>query len=155
MMPRAARRAALFVATGGYSGYAPIAPGTAGTLVAVPVFFVCAGLGVPAYLAVCCGLCVMAIIVSGSAERQFGRKDPPQVVIDEIAGYLITMATFPPDWRYAAAGFVLFRLMDIVKPYPANRINDRMDGGAGVVLDDVVAGIYANLLLQAVRWLAG
>ena len=95
----------------------------------------------------------LSIWVAHLAETVFSEKDPQIVVIDEIAGLLVAMAAVPLRPGYVVAGVVLFRLFDIMKPFPANRINDRMTGGAGIVLDDVVAGVYANLVLQAARLL--
>ncbi len=146
------RRGVVFLATGCLSGYLKPAPGTFGTLAAVPLFFLCASLPIPVYCGIVAVSLVVAVVVSDAAEKLLGKKDPSIVVIDEIVGYLITMATFGPDWRYIVAGFFLFRIFDIVKPYPAGLINSKMRGGAGIVLDDVVAGIYANAVLQVVRW---
>ena len=145
------RGAVIFLSTGAFSGYAPVMPGTVGTLVGVGVFLLLSGCSVPVYLVFTVFFTAFAVWVSGKAERIFEKKDPSAVVIDEIAGYLIAMAALPPDWGYMAAGFFLFRVFDIVKPYPANRINDRMPGGPGIVLDDAVAGIYANLVMQVWR----
>ena len=145
------RGAIIFLSTGGGSGYAPFMPGTAGTAVGVAVYVLFSFFTVPVYLFVTTAFVFLSILVSHKAEQLFEKKDPPEVVIDEIAGYLVTMATFPPDWIYMAAGFVFFRIMDIAKPYPAGLINSRTRGGMGIVLDDIVAGVYANLLLQAVR----
>ncbi len=150
-MSGVSRRAILFFSTGFYSGYAPFAPGTFGTAVAVPLYALIVRLHPALSLAITCAVIAAAFPLSELTERYLGRKDPPQVVIDEIAGYLVTMLSFPPDWRYLAAGFVVFRIMDIVKPYPADRINRSVRGGPGIVLDDIVAGIYANLILQALR----
>ena len=154
-MTRLARSAVLLCATGGGAGYLPWAPGTWGTLVAVPLFVLLAGLPAPAYLALTLAFCLLAIPIASAAARLLQRHDPGQVVIDEIAGFLVTMALLPPDWRLIAAGFVLFRLLDIVKPWPANRINDCMPGGCGIVLDDIVAGLYAAAVLHAACRLLG
>lgn len=141
----------LFLATGCGAGYAPIAPGTAGSAVGVLLFYILSPLPLAWYLAIIVFVTLGAIRFSGKAEKILGTKDPPQVVIDEIAGQLITLALLPPNWQYMLAGFLLFRLFDIIKPWPANTINRDMHGGAGIVLDDVVAGFYANLLLQIAR----
>ena len=141
----------IFLSTGAFSGYVPVMPGTAGSAAGIAVFYLLSFFSIPVYFLLTALFIFLSIWSAGKAEQLFREKDPPRVVIDEIAGYLITMATFPPDWRYVFAGFVIFRIMDILKPYPANRINDRVQGGLGIVLDDVVAGLYANLILQAVR----
>jgi phosphatidylglycerophosphatase A len=92
---------------------------------------------------------------SGSvAERHFGRTDPGQVVIDEVAGMLVTLFLNPVGWRGAAGAFLLFRLADILKPYPARRL-ERLHGGFGIMADDVMAGIYANLGLRLCIWAFG
>ena len=141
----------VFFSPGAFSGSIPVMPGTAGTIAAIPLFLLISLLPISLYLIITLLFVFFAVWISGNAERIFKKHDPPEVVIDEIAGYLIAMATFYPDWKYIVAGFVLFRIMDIIKPYPANRINDNLKGGQGIVLDDVVAGIYANLILQATR----
>lgn len=141
-------KAALCLATGFFVGRAPFAPGTFGSLLALPL---CAGLarldsglgaiGAAAFLA-------PAIWAAGRAEKLLGRKDAPAIVVDEIAGMLIALAGLPFSVFNAVAGFVVFRLMDIFKPFPAGRIDSRMRGGVGIVLDDVVAGLYTNFLLR-------
>jgi phosphatidylglycerophosphatase A len=92
----------------------------------------------------------LACWVSERAEVLLGRKDSPRIVIDEVAGYLITMAFLPCNLATIAGGFLFFRVLDIIKPPPANWINRKMRGGWGVVLDDAVAGVYSNLLLRLV-----
>lgn len=141
----------LFLATGCGAGYAPFAPGTAGSAVGVALFYFLSPLPLPWYLAILVTGTLAAIWCSGRAEKIIGANDPPQVVIDEIAGQLITLAALPAHWTYMLGGFFLFRLFDVIKPWPANKINRDMHGGAGIVLDDVVAGIYANVLLQVAR----
>ena len=136
------------IATGGGAGYAPVAPGTAGTLVAVPIAWALADVTWITY-----GLVVLAITLGGiacarAADRAWGTHDSGRIVIDEIAGYLVTMAAVDRHRPLLlAAGFVLFRVLDIVKPPPAGWIDRRMPGGAGVVLDDVMAGAYGGVLL--------
>ena len=131
----------------------PRAPGTWGTLVG----------GVPAYLALAAlppllagaggvALVLLAVVVAGRAERALGVHDPAVITIDEVAGFLVTMAGAPAEPRYVVAGFVLFRVFDIVKPFPANRIDRQVPGGWGTVLDDCVAGLYGWLVLGALRW---
>jgi phosphatidylglycerophosphatase A len=86
------------------------------------------------------------------AERHFGRSDPGQVVIDEVMGMLITLFLNPVGWLGALAGFLLFRIFDVIKPYPANRL-EQLHGGIGVMADDAMAAVYANLVLRAaLRW---
>ena len=144
------RRFIIFLATGAYSGFSPIMPGTAGSVVGVLLFIIIASLSMPVYLLTILAFIALSVWVSERAEKIFEKEDASQIVIDEIAGYFVTMAFLPCDWKYIAAGFVLFRIFDITKPYPANRINDNVHGGVGVVFDDIVAGVYANLVLQAI-----
>ena len=150
-MRRAARSLVLFFASGCCAGYAPVAPGTAGSIVGLLLFYVLAPLPTALYCAVTCIFTLLAIGLAGKAEKFLGVNDPPLVVIDEIAGQLITLAALPAHWIYMLAGFFLFRLFDIIKPWPANKINRDMHGGSGIVLDDVVAGLYANFVLQLAR----
>ena len=147
-MTRPSLRPSILLATGFGAGYAPVAPGTAGSAQGVLLFFILSQLSLSLYLGITVLITLFAIWSSGVAEKACGRKDPPHVVIDEIAGQLIALAALPANWKFMLAGFLLFRLFDIVKPWPANMINRDMPGGAGIVLDDVVAGVYANLLLQ-------
>ncbi len=137
------------LATGFYTGYTPVMPGTAGTIACIPVFFI-TSLFFPLYyyLVFTVLFVLFSIWISGKAEAQSDKKDPSEIVIDEMAGFLVAMATFPPQLLYIATGFILFRLFDIFKPFPAGRINKKMTGGKGVVLDDVVAGVYANVVMQ-------
>ena len=138
-----------FLASGFFSGHIPFAPGTCGTLVAIPVYLLLVNsLQGWLYAGAVIVLTLAAIWISGLAETIYGRKDPPQVVIDEIAGFMLTMTAIPPDAIYIIMGFILFRIFDILKPQPAGWINERMRGGSGIVLDDVIAGLYANIVLQ-------
>ncbi|HWM86504.1 MAG TPA: phosphatidylglycerophosphatase A [Kofleriaceae bacterium] len=149
--PRGIRsRAAVVVSTVFGIGYAPIAPGTWGTAAAVPLVLASAGLTQWGYLALCACVTVVAIAAAGEASRAFGQHDCQRIVVDEVAGYFWTMvAVDRTDPVMLLAGFVLFRAADMLKPPPARAIDDRMTGGAGVVLDDVVAGIWAAAALVA------
>jgi phosphatidylglycerophosphatase A len=141
-----------FVGSGAYLGYIPFAPGTAGTIAGIPLFlWVFSRFSPGLYLLSLAAFFFMAVWVAERAEILFHALDSRKIVIDEITGFLCTMFLVPAQAGYLIAGFILFRIMDIVKPYPANIINSRMRGGFGVVLDDVVAGIYANLILQVIR----
>lgn len=141
----------LFLATGAYSGYAPIASGTVGSLVAIPLIFLSAQLFafsvalhlVTIVLAVAC-----ACWVAGAADHELGEHDSGKIVIDEIVGFLVAMAAMEISlWRLLFA-FFLFRLFDIVKPQPARFFDEKVPGGVGVVLDDVFAGLYTNLIVR-------
>jgi phosphatidylglycerophosphatase A len=127
-------------------GYAPIAPGTFGSAAGLIIWWL-----LPAS-PVIQAIAIVAIFFAGSwggsiAERHFGRTDPGQVVIDEVMGMLITLFLNPVGWIGAVAGFLLFRIFDVIKPYPANRL-ERLHGGFGVMADDGMAAIYANLVLR-------
>ena len=135
------------LATGFGSGFAPFAPGTAGTVVAIPVYLIFSPLSWPLYLLSALALTFLAVYVSQEAEKLFQKKDAPQIVIDEIAGFMWTMFLAAPTGWHILLGFVFFRLFDIVKPFPARFFQSRLPGGYGIVLDDMAAGIYANLSL--------
>lgn len=138
---------ALPLATAAGVGYVPFAPGTFGSAVGLLLWAI-----LPPSPAVH-ATTIVALFVAGAwsgtiAEQHFGRSDPAQVVIDEVVGMLITIFLNPIGWRGAAGGFLLFRLADIIKPYPVNRF-ERLHGGMGVMADDAVAAVYANLILRA------
>lgn len=152
---RVGRGCVLFFATGAGTGYAPVMPGTAGSAVGILVYILLAGLSPKLYIALVCLITMTAIWLSSVAAQLFSCNDPPQVVIDEICGMLVTLLGLPAVWYYVVAGFLLFRVFDVIKPFPANRINNRMHGGAGIVLDDIVAGIYANVVLHGIRYVIG
>ncbi|HTE54254.1 MAG TPA: phosphatidylglycerophosphatase A [Kofleriaceae bacterium] len=146
-----ATRASILVATVLGVGYAPIAPGTWGTAVAVPLVWIASDLPQWGYLALCVAVTAVAIAASAGADRAFGEHDSGKIVVDEVAGYFWTMlgASQRGDWLLLLVGFVLFRVADIFKPPPARAIDRRMSGGPGVVLDDVVAGWWAAAALWA------
>jgi phosphatidylglycerophosphatase A len=152
-MNNSGRRVVLFLATGAFSGYTPIMPGTAGSVIGIGLFLVLSQLNYLAFLCITLSFIFLSILIAEKAATIINKPDPSIIVIDEIAGYLVTMITFPSHWLYIAAGFVLFRLLDIAKPYPINWIDTNVSGGLGIVLDDVAAGIYANLILQLLRLL--
>jgi phosphatidylglycerophosphatase A len=131
------------------SGFSPLVPGTAGTVVGIPLYWLFSFFPWPIWLISILAFTCLAWYVSDEAERLFGRKDAPCIVIDEIAGLQWTLFLVTPTVSHVALGFVLFRLFDIVKPFPARLFQDRLPGGCGVVADDLAAGVYANLVLQA------
>ncbi len=138
-----------FISSFFYLGYSPIAPGTVGTLAGVALFYALSSFQFSprGYLLFLLGFIIFSIWVSGEAEAVFGQKDPSQVVIDEVCGYLVTMFLVQPSWVNIIVGFFLFRFFDIVK-LPPGRTLERFKGGAGIVMDDILAGIYANIILQ-------
>jgi phosphatidylglycerophosphatase A len=134
------------------SGYVPVAPGTAGTAAAIPVWWVLSAGPAWAYLAATLVIALTGMAAAQRAGRYFGVADSGHIVIDEVAGYLITMSLLPRTAFAAITGFVLFRICDILKPWPA-RVFDRQPrwkNGAGVVLDDVFAGVWAFVLTWGV-----
>ena len=139
--------------TGFYTGYFPIAPATFSTLtLGVAVYLLISPLSIYIYGALTLILFVLSIFLSDKSEKIFQQKDCSHIVIDELVGFLITMFLVPFGWTNLLLGFFFFRFFDIVKPPPANFFNNRKKGGLDVVLDDVIAGIYSNLLLQVVHY---
>jgi phosphatidylglycerophosphatase A len=140
----------LLFAAGFGAGYSPIAPGTAGTLLSIPIYLVLSRIPFPLYELTLVTFFFLSSWISDQAQRYWGKKDDPRIVIDEMMGFLITMLWLPKTTLFIVLGFFLFRFFDIVKPPPI-RILERVKGGYGVVLDDVLAGIYANIILQIVH----
>lgn len=129
------------------AGLVPKAPGTFGTLAGLPLVVLTRCLG-PLYQAVFLFVFIcLAIWASGRSHRLLGREDPSEVVIDEVAGYLLALFFLPLSWLTVSLGFLLFRIMDIWKPFPIKRI-EAIKGGPGIVLDDLAAGLYANLIMR-------
>jgi phosphatidylglycerophosphatase A len=131
------------------AGLAPRGPGTAGTLVAVPVYLVMAGLPVPIYLALTAIGFVVGLWICQATTRDLGIHDHPAIVWDEIIGYLVAMTAAPPGWPWPLMGFLLFRLFDIAKPWPISVLDRRLRGGLGIMSDDLAAGLAAWLVLQS------
>jgi phosphatidylglycerophosphatase A len=148
-------RLAIFICTFGYVGYFPIAPGTAGSLAGLAVFALLrwAGLGWPADAAVIIVFFALGVWSGTHAERHFGTTDPGPGVIDEVVGMLVTLFLVPASWPAAFAGFLVFRVLDVVKPYPASRF-ERLPGGLGMMADDLMSAAYSNLVLHALVWIA-
>jgi len=144
------RRLALLLATWWGVGYVPRAPGTAGTIAAIPFFLLLSLLPLYGYLACVLGIGLVACWAAGEAERIFKEQDCPRIVIDEAVGFFITMTALPPTWPYLIGGFCLFRCFDILKPPPIRLIERKVKGGYGVVLDDVLAGVYAQIALRII-----
>ncbi len=138
----------MLIATGFYSGYLPKAPGTWGSLVGLLLFFLLHTLDLQIYLAVVAGIFLIGTFAAGEAEKIMDHQDPGLVVIDEIVGILITMIAIPATPLAMALGFILFRFFDILKPFPVNFFDQRFHGGLGIMLDDVMAGIYSLIILQ-------
>jgi phosphatidylglycerophosphatase A len=139
------------LALGFGSGLAPFAPGTFGSLVGLAIALAVAPLGALALAALTLAVTVAGFWICGESARRLGVHDHPAIVWDEVAGMMITMLAVPPQWWGAPLAFVLFRLFDIAKPWPIREIDHGMRGGAGIMLDDVVAGIMAAVVLMLVR----
>lgn len=137
-----------FLSLGFGSGLFPVAPGTAGTLAAIPVYLLLVRLELSVYLLVTLLMFVLGIYLCGVTSRELGGKDHPAIVWDEIVGYIITMISVPPKIEWLLAGFLLFRFFDILKPWPIRVLDRNIKGGIGIMLDDVLAGIFAALILQ-------
>ena len=151
---RMLRALVTFLATGACAGYAPLAPGTAGSLIGLLlVRFAFASIykSSPAGFLMLFGVVfTLACCVANCAERIFAERDSSSIVLDEILGMIATMFGNPASWTWLIAGFTLFRLFDIIKPWPASWF-DRMQGGVGIMLDDLAAAFYANISLQVLR----
>lgn len=130
------------------AGLVPKAPGTWGSLLAVPLFIVLHPYGHTTYVVAVAGLFVLGVYLSGRTARALGVHDHSAIVIDEVVGMLVTWVGTGPGWLTVVAGFVLFRFFDIVKPWPVRRIDREFTGGMGIMLDDVVAGAMAAAVLQ-------
>ncbi|TSA52960.1 MAG: phosphatidylglycerophosphatase A [Planctomycetaceae bacterium] len=135
------------VATGFGSGFTPFAPGTAGTVIGIPVYLVFSHFSWPLYLISVVAFSFLAVYVSREAEKIFNKKDAQCIVIDEIVGFQFTMFLITPTVLHIFIGFLLFRFFDIIKLFPAGLCERKVSGGYGVVGDDVIAGIYANISL--------
>jgi phosphatidylglycerophosphatase A len=146
-------RLAVFVATVAYCGYFPFAPGTVGSAAGLVMYLlVWWSHSAAVEVGLIAALFGAGIWAGTTAERFFGGIDPGPVVIDEVVGMLITLAFIPVSWSGALAGFLLFRIFDVIKPFPAGRL-ESLHGGLGVMADDAMAAIYANLSLRFVMWL--
>lgn len=146
--PHLLKEPALFFALGFGSGLAPKAPGTFGTLAAVPIYLLCAGLPPLAYAALLAVLSLLGIYWCGKAAERLGVHDHPGIVWDEVAGFLLTMALVPASPATVAAGFALFRAFDILKPWPIRWLDRHVHGGLGIMLDDLLAGALAAACLR-------
>lgn len=146
-------RAAHWVASGFGAGFAPKAPGTVGTLVAIPLYLLLRELPPAYYAGVVLAMFGVGVLLCRIVETRFARHDHPSIVWDEIVGYLIAMFLAPRGWFWVALGFALFRLFDIWKPFPIGAVDRRMRGGFGVMLDDALAGVAAGAVLQVTAYL--
>ncbi len=147
-----------FVTVGGL-GRLPKAPGTFGTLAGIPLAYGLSLAGPNFYLVATLLLLILSILACELHERQISKHDAQHIVIDEVVGYLIAVAWLPLTWQSLLAAFVTFRFFDILKPYPISVLDAKVKGGLGVMIDDVAAGLAANIVLQALasrtEWLGG
>jgi phosphatidylglycerophosphatase A len=142
--------AVMFLATGFYIGNIPFAPGTFGSLIGLPLCFALAGISLAP--AVLCTLLFIsfAVYIADAAEKLLKRSDPGCIIIDEIAGMMVTLVGLPFNPIIVVIGFIIFRILDILKPFPIRNLDRRIPGGLGVVADDVAAGLFANLMLRII-----
>ena len=143
------------LATGLYSGKIPFAPGTWGSAFALIPWYFCRGLSLVNYLIVLAVIFVVGFLTSGSAEKILDRPDPGCIVIDEILGMFITLTLAPNHPAAWLLGFILFRIFDVLKPFPVSWFDTHLHGGIGIMMDDVMAGIYALICLQLIWLLIG
>jgi phosphatidylglycerophosphatase A len=147
------KRLGVAVATAGGAGYFPFAPGTVGSAIGLVIYWAVQSWSPAAQAAVIAVIVVAGLWAGGVAAAHFGREDPGHVIIDEVAGQLLAlMATAATGWGLFL-GFVLFRILDIVKPWPARQF-ERFPRGYGIMADDLMAGVYANVLLRIAQWVA-
>jgi phosphatidylglycerophosphatase A len=136
------------------SGLVPRGPGTAGTVVGVAVYLLLQDLALPLYLGIVSSLFLSGIWICHKVAHELGVHDHPAIVWDEIVGYLVTMISAPHGWQWVLGGCVLFRLFDIWKPWPIHLADRKLSNGFGIMLDDLLAGVMAALVLQLVAWLS-
>ena len=141
-------KAIVFLATLGPIGYSPLAPGTAGSLAALPLCGLISLMRFGLALTVVVVLVGLAVWIAHAAEKAIARNDPPEVVIDEVCGMMVALLGLPFTPGWVIGGFALFRLFDIVKPFPIRWVDRRVPGGWGIMLDDIIAGVLANGVLR-------
>lgn len=146
------RAVVLFIASAGFVGYIPFASGTFGSLAAVPLFFVTIPLAASplVYVALYAAAVAVACWAAGRADQLLAEQDSSKIVIDEVVGYLAATMFLEPTWTAAWVAFFIFRIFDVIKPFPASYADRELHGGVGVVLDDVISGFYANLTTRLV-----
>jgi len=142
---------AKWISLGFGSGLAPKAPGTFGTLVGIPFFLLFADFSLFNYILVTLVFLLIGIWASQVYSDHLGVHDHGSIVWDEVVGYLITMIASPPQWQWIILGFALFRLFDIWKPWPIRLLDKHVHGGVGIMIDDVLAGVYAAIVLIAIQ----
>jgi len=141
-----------FLALGFGSGLMPKAPGTFGTLAAIPVYILCKDLSLFNYLLFISIVTVAGVFICQYTSDALKVHDHPGIVIDEFAGYFITMIAIPFSWQWMLAGFLLFRLFDIIKPWPISWLDKKVHGGFGIMIDDVLAGFFALAIMHIILY---
>lgn len=132
-----------------FIGYLPLIPGTFGSVAGVGLFYLLKGSSQPSYFLCILLVTILGLLTSGRVEKLVKKKDPSCVVIDEVMGMLITLSFMPADLKIVVLGFLIFRILDTLKPYPAGRLQN-LHGAVGVMADDLIAGVYTNLVLQVI-----
>jgi phosphatidylglycerophosphatase A len=145
--PKVLRDPVHFFAFGFGAGLSPVAPGTFGTAIAIPIVLLLQSFGLVAHAIFAVAAIVFGIYVCGESARRLGVHDHPGIVWDEIAGYTVTMLAAPHDWYWLLCGFMLFRILDIVKPWPIREADHSLRGGLGIMLDDIIAGVFAAAIM--------
>ena len=153
VQPNLLKSPAQFLAFGFGSGLAPKAPGTFGTLAAVPLYWLLSHLSLGYYTLAIVVTFILGIWICDAASKQLGVHDHGGIVWDEFVGYWITMWALPNSWPWIIAGFIAFRIFDIAKPWPIGPLDKKVDGGFGIMIDDVVAGVMACGCLHIALWL--
>jgi phosphatidylglycerophosphatase A len=148
------KRPVCFLGLGFGSGLVPKAPGTFGTIAAIPIYLLMQNLSLMLYIALTVIGFIVGIWICQQSADWLGTEDPSAVVWDEIVGYLVTMIAAPQGWQWLMLGFVLFRFFDILKPWPISLADKELHGGFGIMFDDVIAGVFAGILLQLVYYLS-
>jgi phosphatidylglycerophosphatase A len=148
-------RAVLFLATGFFIGTVPFAPGTFGSIIGLPICFLISQLDIWPSVIYTILFILFAIWIAAAAEKVLKKKDAGEIVIDEIVGMVVTFVGLPFTLKTVIAGFIIFRTFDILKPFPIRTLEKKVAGGPGVVLDDVLAGLYANLILRLAIYTLG
>ena len=143
-------KAVVLLATGFYVGNIPLAPGTFGSLIGLPICYLLSEVNLPLAAALALILIIFSVWIAHTSEKILEKKDPGCIVIDEIAGMVVTLFGLPFNLMTAMLGFIFFRILDILKPFPIWALDRRISGGFGVVADDIVAGIFANVLLRII-----
>ena len=139
-----------FLAFGFGSGLSKVAPGTFGTLAAVPLFLALSCLPLWAYVVAVIAVCLLGIWLCDQSSKMLDVHDHPGIVWDEFAGFFITMIAAPVSWVSVLLGFVLFRIFDVLKPWPISYLDKKVHGGLGIMLDDILAGVFAAICLQLI-----